>query len=130
MADRLGWVPDEEGWRCGGQWFSWDEAALQAKWHSAQVLYAKVASTRADFEGLAASFSIASFRQLKLNGQSQKEDRKSAPNAALGAFQVGDFCVKCGEAVENLEHIVHHCPHWRKKRCESGLPAWRSKLRH
>eukprot|EP00971_Amphidinium_carterae_P049576 977221-Amphidinium_carterae.2 len=52
-------------------------------------------------------------------------------NAALGgvwheerahsAFQVGDTCVRCGEAVENLEHIVHNCPHWNKKCRESGF---------
>eukprot|EP00971_Amphidinium_carterae_P314625 6253858-Amphidinium_carterae.1 len=46
-------------------------------------------------------------RQLKLDGQNQKEDRKAALNAALGgvwheerahsAFQVGDTCVRCGE---------------------------------
>eukprot|EP00971_Amphidinium_carterae_P118868 2354618-Amphidinium_carterae.1 len=71
--------------------------------------------------------------QLKLDGQSQKEDRKAALNAALGgvwheerahsAFQVGDTCVRCGEDVENLEHIVLHCPHWNKERREACLPA-------
>eukprot|EP00971_Amphidinium_carterae_P123071 2436713-Amphidinium_carterae.2 len=54
-------------------------------------------------------------------------------NAALGgvwheerahsAFQVGDTCVRCAEGVENLEHIVHHCPHWYKERRESCLPS-------
>eukprot|EP00971_Amphidinium_carterae_P276863 5494601-Amphidinium_carterae.2 len=41
----------------------------------------------------------------------------------LSKLQVGDTCVRCGEGVENLEHIVHHCPHWSKERCESGLPS-------
>eukprot|EP00971_Amphidinium_carterae_P286159 5682109-Amphidinium_carterae.1 len=35
----------------------------------------------------------------------------------------GDTCVRCSEGVENLEHIVHHCPHWNKERRESGLPS-------
>eukprot|EP00971_Amphidinium_carterae_P109692 2172721-Amphidinium_carterae.1 len=54
-------------------------------------------------------------------------------NAALGgvwreerahsAFQVGATCVRRGEGVENLEHIVHHCPHWNKEGRESCLPS-------
>eukprot|EP00971_Amphidinium_carterae_P235767 4678991-Amphidinium_carterae.1 len=35
---------------------------------------------------------------------------------------LGPCAPKCGEAVENLEHIVHHCLHWNKKCRESGLP--------
>eukprot|EP00971_Amphidinium_carterae_P133451 2643211-Amphidinium_carterae.1 len=42
-------------------------------------------------------------RQLKLDGQSQKD--------------IGDLRVRCGEAVEDLEHIVHHCLAW------AALPA-------
>eukprot|EP00971_Amphidinium_carterae_P204828 4064989-Amphidinium_carterae.3 len=60
-ADRLGWVPDEGGWRCNGQWFSWDKAALKAKWDSAQALCSFVASTRADFDGMAAGLSASRF---------------------------------------------------------------------
>eukprot|EP00971_Amphidinium_carterae_P027136 534916-Amphidinium_carterae.1 len=77
--------------------------------------------------------SASAYRQLKLDGQSQKEDRKAPLNAALGgvwheerahsAFQVGDTCVRCGEAVENLEHVVLHCPHWNKERREACLPT-------
>eukprot|EP00971_Amphidinium_carterae_P167475 3318161-Amphidinium_carterae.1 len=105
---------------------------------SAQALCVQVASTRPDFAGMAAGLSIATCRQLKLDGQSQREDRKTAVNAVTGgmwheerahsAFQVGDTCVRCGEGVENLEHIVqhcfeiHHCSHWNKERRESGLP--------
>eukprot|EP00971_Amphidinium_carterae_P218025 4328230-Amphidinium_carterae.1 len=37
--------------------------------------------------------------------------------------EVGDTCVRCGEDVENLEHIVLHCPHWNKERREACLPA-------
>eukprot|EP00971_Amphidinium_carterae_P105814 2095492-Amphidinium_carterae.1 len=57
--------------------------------------------------GPAADPQVSADRQLKLDGQSQKEDRKAALNAALGgvwheerahsAFQVGDTCVRCGE---------------------------------
>eukprot|EP00971_Amphidinium_carterae_P351212 6491977-Amphidinium_carterae.1 len=84
-------------------------------------------------EGLALGLSTSAYRQLKLDGQSQKDDRKAALNAALGgvwheerahsAFQVGDICVRCGEDVENLEHIVLHCPHWNKERREACLPT-------
>eukprot|EP00971_Amphidinium_carterae_P222183 4410052-Amphidinium_carterae.2 len=27
-------------------------------------------------------------------------------------FGLGDLRVRCGEAVEDLEHIVHQCPAW------------------
>eukprot|EP00971_Amphidinium_carterae_P200892 3986442-Amphidinium_carterae.1 len=47
------------------------------KWGSAQVLCAQVASTRSDFQRLAAGLSTSAYRQLKLDGQSQKEDRKA-----------------------------------------------------
>eukprot|EP00971_Amphidinium_carterae_P325222 6455391-Amphidinium_carterae.1 len=56
-----------------------------------------------DGDGWRAQVQWFSFRQLKLDGQSQKEERKVALNAALGgkwfearahsAFQVGDLCV-------------------------------------
>eukprot|EP00971_Amphidinium_carterae_P165957 3289420-Amphidinium_carterae.1 len=133
LAERLGWLPALGGWTCNGQWFSWDEATLRAKWDSAQVLCAEVARNRPDCEGLALGLSTSAYRQLKLDGQSQKEDRKAALNAALGgvwheerahsAFQVGDICVRCGEEVENLEHIVLHRPHWNKERREACLPS-------
>eukprot|EP00971_Amphidinium_carterae_P137256 2719583-Amphidinium_carterae.1 len=94
MAVRLGWLAAEGGWISNGQWFSWDEAALRAKWDSAQAW-------------LPVSPRTSAYRQLKLDGQSQKEERKAALNAALGgvwheershsAFQVGDICVRCGE---------------------------------
>eukprot|EP00971_Amphidinium_carterae_P051455 1013479-Amphidinium_carterae.2 len=29
----------------------------------------------------------------------------------------------CGEAAEDLEHIVHHCPAWAAERREVALPA-------
>eukprot|EP00971_Amphidinium_carterae_P205425 4076908-Amphidinium_carterae.1 len=87
LAVRLGWLPALGGWTCQGQWFSSDEATLRAKWDSAQVLCADVASTRKDFEGLASGLSTSAYRQLKLDGQSQKEDRKAALNAALGPWR-------------------------------------------
>eukprot|EP00971_Amphidinium_carterae_P249863 4959733-Amphidinium_carterae.1 len=57
MATRLGWVPNVGGWSSKGQWFSWDEATLRVKWGCAQALCAQVASTRQDFECLAAGLS-------------------------------------------------------------------------
>eukprot|EP00971_Amphidinium_carterae_P327379 6458705-Amphidinium_carterae.3 len=33
------------------------------------------------------------------------------------------MCVRCGEAVEDLEHIVHHCAAWAAERREVVLPA-------
>eukprot|EP00971_Amphidinium_carterae_P238124 4727201-Amphidinium_carterae.3 len=38
-------------------------------------------------------------------------------------FEVGELCVRCGEAVEDLEHIVHHCPAWATERREVELAA-------
>eukprot|EP00971_Amphidinium_carterae_P095439 1888284-Amphidinium_carterae.1 len=69
LAERLGWLPALGGWTCQGQWFSWDEATLRAKWDSAQALCAEVARTRPDFEGLALGLSTFTYRQLKLDGQ-------------------------------------------------------------
>eukprot|EP00971_Amphidinium_carterae_P156165 3096150-Amphidinium_carterae.4 len=65
--------------------------------------------------------------ELKLVGVSvspgMKLTTRSAFNAALGGvwhevranavFEVGEMCARCGEAVEDLEHMVHHCPAWR-----------------
>eukprot|EP00971_Amphidinium_carterae_P142000 2812688-Amphidinium_carterae.1 len=53
LAVRLGWVPARGGWT------------------------RNVARTRKDFEGLAAGLSTSAYRQLKLDGQSQKEDGKA-----------------------------------------------------
>eukprot|EP00971_Amphidinium_carterae_P005431 108473-Amphidinium_carterae.1 len=35
---------------------------------------------------------------------------------------VGNLCVRCGEAVEDLQHIVHHCPAWNAERREGFRP--------
>eukprot|EP00971_Amphidinium_carterae_P166876 3307059-Amphidinium_carterae.1 len=56
-------------------------------------------------------------RQLKLDGQSQKEDRKAALNAALGGVWHEE------RAHSAFEHIVLHCPHWNKERREACLPT-------
>eukprot|EP00971_Amphidinium_carterae_P178410 3539353-Amphidinium_carterae.2 len=66
-------------------------------------------------------------------GKSQKDSVKSALNAALGGvwhevransvFEVGELRVRCAEAVEDIEHIVHHCPAWAAERREVALPA-------
>eukprot|EP00971_Amphidinium_carterae_P225389 4470556-Amphidinium_carterae.1 len=34
LAERLGWSPALGGWTCNGQWLSWAEATLRAKWDS------------------------------------------------------------------------------------------------
>eukprot|EP00971_Amphidinium_carterae_P092827 1838183-Amphidinium_carterae.1 len=34
----------------------------------------------------------------------------------LSLFGVGNLCVRCRQAVEDLEHIVHHCPAWCAER--------------
>eukprot|EP00971_Amphidinium_carterae_P176094 3490676-Amphidinium_carterae.1 len=78
-----------------------------------------------DFQGLDSGLgrlATQTLRQLKLDGESQKDNVKTALNAALGGvwhearvhakFGVGDLCVRFGEAVADLEHIVHHCPAW------------------
>eukprot|EP00971_Amphidinium_carterae_P223933 4443422-Amphidinium_carterae.2 len=38
-------------------------------------------------------------------------------------FGVNNICANCVEAVEDLAHIVHHCPTWHAERHEVGLPA-------
>eukprot|EP00971_Amphidinium_carterae_P135645 2687497-Amphidinium_carterae.1 len=116
---------------CGAAWLVTGPQRLDMQWTVA--LCAEVARTKPDFEGLATGLSTAAYKQLKLHVQSQKEDRKSAINAALGgvwheerahsAFHVGDIFVRYGEEVENLEHIVLHCPHWNKERREACLPS-------
>eukprot|EP00971_Amphidinium_carterae_P340338 6478629-Amphidinium_carterae.1 len=71
-----------------------------------------VADTRPDFQTL---------KQLKLDGESQRDTVKIAPVHAESG--VGDLCVRCGEAMEDLEHIVHHCPAWNGEQPEVGIPA-------
>eukprot|EP00971_Amphidinium_carterae_P148990 2953977-Amphidinium_carterae.1 len=74
LAERLGWSPALGGWTRNGQWFSWDEATLRA---------APDLTSRA---WLSASRPLPTGNlSLKLDGQSQKEDRKAALNAALGS---------------------------------------------
>eukprot|EP00971_Amphidinium_carterae_P182581 3623533-Amphidinium_carterae.1 len=95
--------------------------------------FIEVADSRLDFQGLDSILATQTLRQLKLDGQSQKDSIKFALNAALGGvwhearansvYDVGDMCVRCGEAVEDLEHIVHHCPAWAAERSEVALPA-------
>eukprot|EP00971_Amphidinium_carterae_P011712 230580-Amphidinium_carterae.2 len=87
----------------------------RSAWDSAQVLCAQVASTRRDFDQRA--WLPAEARKTGRLGGVWHEER------AHSAFQVGDTCVRCGEAVENHEQIVHHCPHWNKETRESGLPT-------
>eukprot|EP00971_Amphidinium_carterae_P191710 3804035-Amphidinium_carterae.2 len=134
MADRLGWVPDEGGWRSQGQLFSWDEAVLKAKWDSAR--YFKIAPRLLALVLTLKAWLPVSLLPLSGNSNWMARTRKrrgKLPSMlplevwheehAHSAFQVGDLCARCGEAVENLEHIVLHYPHWHKERRESALPA-------
>eukprot|EP00971_Amphidinium_carterae_P021817 430502-Amphidinium_carterae.1 len=69
----------------------------------------EVAESRPDFQGLDSGLATQALRHLKLDGQSQKDNVKTALNAALGGFwhearanavfDVGELCVRCGEAV-------------------------------
>eukprot|EP00971_Amphidinium_carterae_P065867 1305311-Amphidinium_carterae.1 len=76
LAVRLGWLPAVGGWTCQGQWFSWDEATLRAKWDSAQVLCAEVASNRKDFEGLASGLSTSTYTQFSWTGRARRKTGK------------------------------------------------------
>eukprot|EP00971_Amphidinium_carterae_P255374 5069779-Amphidinium_carterae.1 len=101
-------------------------------------LQKKVAEYWPDFQGLDSGLATQALRQLKLDGQSQKDNVKTALNAVLGGvwhearvhaeFGVGDLCVRCSEAVEDLEHIVHHCPAWAAEKREVELPAFALKV--
>eukprot|EP00971_Amphidinium_carterae_P087899 1739345-Amphidinium_carterae.3 len=76
---------------------------------------------------------VRRFLNPYLTSKSQEDSVKSALNAALGGvwhevransiFDVGEMCVRYGEAVEHLEHIVHHCPAWAVEMREVALPA-------
>eukprot|EP00971_Amphidinium_carterae_P176802 3505825-Amphidinium_carterae.2 len=104
MPDRLNWIPTPGGWRQGVQHFTWADADYHVKWDSGLQLCKGV-----------------------------KDNVTSALSAALGGvwhearlhsvFEVGELCVRCGEAVEDLEHIVHHCPAWATERRGVKLPA-------
>eukprot|EP00971_Amphidinium_carterae_P345661 6486743-Amphidinium_carterae.1 len=72
MVDRLHWVPTDTGWRQGGRCFTWDEADYRRF------------PTRLDFQGLDSGFATQTLKQLKLDGQSQKDSVKIVLNAALG----------------------------------------------
>eukprot|EP00971_Amphidinium_carterae_P297526 5911202-Amphidinium_carterae.1 len=128
MADRLNWIPTLDGWRQRGQHFTRVDVDYKVKRHSALQLCKAVADSRPDFQGLDSGLANQALRQLKHDGQNQKNNVKTALNAALGGawhvarvhsvFEVGELCVRCGEAVEDLEHIVHHCPAWVAERRE------------
>eukprot|EP00971_Amphidinium_carterae_P078332 1549624-Amphidinium_carterae.1 len=67
------------------------------------------------FEGLAPGLSTTAYRQLKLDGQSQKEDRKAALNAALrgvwdeerahSAFKLATFVSDVGRKWKTLSTL-------------------------
>eukprot|EP00971_Amphidinium_carterae_P083406 1650760-Amphidinium_carterae.4 len=83
---------------------------MALKWDSALQLCkdSEVSDSRPDFQGLASGLATQALRQLKLDGQSQKLDKKTVL-----------------KAVEDLEHnvIVHHCPAWSAERREVELSA-------
>eukprot|EP00971_Amphidinium_carterae_P311804 6197685-Amphidinium_carterae.2 len=109
MVDRLNLFPTPHGWRQGDQHFTWDEADCKVKWDSAMQLCKEVVETRLDLKGLDSGLSTQTLRQLKLDRQNQKDNVKTALNAGLGGVWP-EARASCGETVEDLEHIVHHCP--------------------
>eukprot|EP00971_Amphidinium_carterae_P001291 25567-Amphidinium_carterae.1 len=127
-ARKHNWPLAEATWEVAlRKGWAWPHSQLASNLGSALHLCKGVA----DFDsGLATQ----ALRQLKLDGQSQKDSVKTALNAALGGvwhegrfhaeFGVGDFCVRCGEAVEDLGHIVHQSPAWNAERREVGIPAF------
>eukprot|EP00971_Amphidinium_carterae_P341409 6480189-Amphidinium_carterae.1 len=135
MADRVNWIPTPGGWRQGDQCFSWSDADDKVKWDSGFNLRKEVAEARPDFQCLDSGLAAQTLRQLELNRQSQKDIAKPALDAALGGgwhevcvhsvFEAGELCVRCGEAVEDLEHIVHHCPAWAVEKREVVLATVR-----
>eukprot|EP00971_Amphidinium_carterae_P332199 6466234-Amphidinium_carterae.3 len=68
---------------------------------------------RPDFQGMETGLATQALRQLKLDGQIRVH----------AEFGVGDLCVRCREAVDDLEHIGHHCPAWNVERREVGMLA-------
>eukprot|EP00971_Amphidinium_carterae_P030697 604268-Amphidinium_carterae.1 len=50
----------------------------------------------------------------------EEEGQGVSKEALNAAFRVGDLCVRCGQAVEDLEH-VHHCPAWQAELPVSAL---------
>eukprot|EP00971_Amphidinium_carterae_P198367 3937000-Amphidinium_carterae.1 len=100
------------------QHFACSHADYKVKWDSAAQHCKEVAESRRDCQGLDSGLATQALRQLKLDGQSQKDNVETARE-----FGDGDLCVRCGEAVEDLEHIAHHCPAWAAERREVALPA-------
>eukprot|EP00971_Amphidinium_carterae_P134560 2666825-Amphidinium_carterae.2 len=128
LADRVGWVPQPNGWQSGEQTFTWHEVDLMIKWDSARALLVEVATKRPDFAGLETGLST------QAGCSNKKDDRtSSAVNAALGgvwhevrthkAFTVGETCVRCKEEPEELSHSLFRCLHWHKERRDVELPA-------
>eukprot|EP00971_Amphidinium_carterae_P227655 4515711-Amphidinium_carterae.1 len=66
-------------------------------------------------------------KQLKLDGQNQKDNVQMALNAACGPSGSGMRLVSTLSlelaisefAVKDLDHIVHHCPAWHTERREA-----------
>eukprot|EP00971_Amphidinium_carterae_P030079 591321-Amphidinium_carterae.4 len=114
MAKRLKRVPDVGGWCSSGS-----QTVLLGRGYSAcQVGLCsglvrpnwQVASTRQDSEGMAAGLSTAAYKQLKLDGQSQKEDKKAALNSALGGvWHEERAAVTCSLCLPSWGHL---CPVW------------------
>eukprot|EP00971_Amphidinium_carterae_P077850 1539912-Amphidinium_carterae.2 len=76
LAERLGWIPALGVWTCNGQWFSWDEATLRAKWDSAQALCAEVARTRPDFRAWLSASRLLPTGSSSLMGRVKKRTER------------------------------------------------------
>eukprot|EP00971_Amphidinium_carterae_P049949 984554-Amphidinium_carterae.2 len=102
MADRLHWVPIDASWRQGEQCFTWNEADYKDTWDLAMQLCEEVSHSR-----------LVWIPALRL---------RPSGNWNL----IGKICVRslrCVEALEDLEHIVHHCPAWAAESREVVLPV-------
>eukprot|EP00971_Amphidinium_carterae_P279935 5557128-Amphidinium_carterae.1 len=104
------------------QCFTWDEADYKVKWDSALQLCKEASDSKPDFQGLASGLATQALRQRKLDEQSQKDSIKSAFNASLSGV-LHEACACQLQAVEDLEHIVHHCHAWAAERRDVDLPA-------
>eukprot|EP00971_Amphidinium_carterae_P018620 367147-Amphidinium_carterae.2 len=112
MADKLHWTPTAGGWRQGES--------------ISPGLMLTTRLSRPDFQGFDFGLPTQALRPLNMDGQSQKDNVKTALGGVWheahvhAEFGVGDLCIPCGEAAEDLEHIVHHCPAGNAEHREVG----------
>eukprot|EP00971_Amphidinium_carterae_P230398 4572703-Amphidinium_carterae.2 len=136
LANRIGWFPHQQGWQCGEQIFTWQDADWKIKHDSSRAFLADVMSKRPDFVGLETGLSNQAMRHLKKCANKKDERTSAALNAALGGvwhearahkgFTVGETCVRCEVqrgGAGRPSHILFRCPHWHKERREVELPT-------